>query len=230
MAAAADPLKWANGEPLLLRFSLRAAMPSFLRGHVESFRFFGAVPRVVLYDNLKSAVLEREGDAVRFHPTLLAIAGHYRFEPRACAPYRPNEKGRVERAVKDVRDNFFAARDFAEDEFPVDECLEVRVGKTPYLRFDKNDYSVPHTHVQRNLSVIASDERVRVVDPEAPDAVIADHPRTFDRDQRVEQEGHVRALVEQKRRAHQSRGFDRLFSAAPSPNLSTCATPATRSS
>jgi transposase len=76
-----------------LRFGLRAAMPSFLRGHVESFRFFNAVPRVILYDNLKSAVLEREGDAVRFHPTLLALAGHYRFEPRACAPYRPNEKG-----------------------------------------------------------------------------------------------------------------------------------------
>jgi transposase len=247
-----------------LRFSLRAAMPSFLRGHVESFRFFGAVPRVILYDNLKSAVLEREGDAVRFHPTLLAISGHYRFEPRACAPYRPNEKGRVERAVQDVRDNFFAARDFAsvadlnvqamawcheialerkvpdqkhksvqeafaedkalmlvlaEDEFPVDERLEVRVGKTPYLRFDKNDYSVPHTHVQRNLLVIASDERLRVVDPETPEVVLADHPRTFDRDQRVEHEGHVRALVEQKRRAHQSRGFDRLFSVVPSARI-----------
>ncbi|RYG87712.1 IS21 family transposase, partial [bacterium] len=41
-----------------VRFSLRAAMPAFLRGHVESFRAFGAVPRVVLYDNLRSAVLE----------------------------------------------------------------------------------------------------------------------------------------------------------------------------
>lgn len=243
-----------------LRFSLRAAMPSFLRGHVESFRFFGAVPRVILYDNLKSAVLEREGDAVRFHPTLLGLAGHYRFEPRACAPYRPNEKGRVERAIQDVRDNFFAARPFssvadlnvqamawcreialerrvpdqkhksveeafaedkaamlalAEDEFPVDERLDVRVGKTPYLRFDKNDYSVPHTHVRRSLSVIATDERVRIVDPEAPDVVLADHPRTFDRDQRVEQEGHLRALACEKRRAHQSRGFDRLFSVVP---------------
>ena len=91
---------------------MRAAMPSFLARHVEAFRFFGAVPRVILYDNLKSAVLEREGDAVRFHPTLLGLAGHYRFEPRACAPYRPNEKGRVERAIRDVRENFFAARDF----------------------------------------------------------------------------------------------------------------------
>lgn len=244
-----------------LRFGLRAAMPSFLRGHVESFRFFASVPRVILYDNLKSAVLEREGDAVRFHPMLLELAGHYRFEPRACAPYRPNEKGRVERAIQDIRDNFFAAREFtsigdlnaqahawcveisrerrvpdqkdktvaeaylddkaamiplAADEFPVEERLEARVGKTPYIRFDKNDYSVPHTHVQRSLTVVATDERVRVVDPEAPSRVLADHRRSFDRDQRIEQDGHLRALVEEKRRAHQSRGFDRLFSAVPS--------------
>ena len=244
-----------------VRFSLRAAMPSFLRGHVESFRFFGAVPRVLLYDNLRSAVLEREGDAVRFHPTLLELAGHYRFEPRACAPYRPNEKGRVERAIQDVRHNFFAARDFtsvddlnaqahawcldiarerrvpdqrektvqeafledkaamiplAEDDFPAEERVSVRVGKTPYLRFDKNDYSVPHTHVQRSLTVVATDQRVRIIDPEAPQEALAEHPRSFDRDQRIEQEGHLRALVEEKRRAHQSRGFDRLFSAVPS--------------
>jgi transposase len=245
----------------LLRFSLRAAMPSFLAGHVEAFRFFGAVPRVILYDNLKSAVLEREGDAVRFHPTMLALAGHYRFEPRACAPYRPNEKGRVERAIRDARENFFAARAFtsiadlnaqarvwcleiakdrrvpdarettceaafleerskmielAGDDFPVEERVEVRVGKTPYVRFDKNDYSVPHTHVQRSLTVLATDARVRVVDPEAPLEVLADHARSFDRDQRVESPGHLQALVEQKRRAHQSRGFDRIFNVVPS--------------
>lgn len=206
-------------------------------------------------------MIEREGDAVRFHPTLLALAGHYRFEPRACAPYRPNEKGRVERAIQDVRDNFFAARDFAslddlnaqalawcieiarerrvpdqkdktvaeamvedraamiplaEDEFPVEERVQAHVGKTPYVRFDKNDYSVPHTHVQRSLTVIATEERVRVVDPEAPQTVLAEHRRSYDRDQRVEAQEHLRALVEDKRRAHQSRGFDRLFSAVPS--------------
>ncbi|XXY47518.1 IS21 family transposase [Sorangium sp. So ce269] len=244
-----------------MRFSLRAAMPSFLCGHVEAFRFFGAVPRTILYDNLKSAVLEREGDAVRFHPTMLALAGHYRFEPRACAPYRPNEKGRVERAIRDVRENFFAAREYrsiedlneqarawcleiarerrvpdareltveaafleerpkmielVSDDFPDEERVEVRVGKTPYIRFDKNDYSVPHTHVQRHLTVIATDDRVRVVDPSVPTKVLADHARTFDRDQRIEDPGHLRALIAQKRRAHQSRGFDRLFSAVPS--------------
>jgi hypothetical protein len=206
-------------------------------------------------------VLEREGDAVRFHPTLLSLAGHYRFEPRACAPYCPNEKGRVERSIRDVRDNFFAAREFGSlddlnaqarawcleiaaerrvpdareltveaafqqelptmvalpsDHFPVEERATVRVGKTPYVRFDKNDYSVPHTHVQRSLLVIATDARVRIVDPERMTEVLADHARSFDRDQRIEQPDHLRTLVEHKRRAHQSRGFDRLFSLVPS--------------
>src|SRR6202042_1867202 len=67
-----------------------------------------------------------------------------------------------------------------------------------------------------SLTVIATDERVRVLDPEVPQVVLADHRRTFDRDQRVEEAGHLRALVEEKRRAHQSQGFDRLFSAVPS--------------
>ena len=55
---------------LFLRFYLGAAMNYFIRGHValgqplEAFDSFNAVPRVLLYDNLKSAVLERSGDAI----------------------------------------------------------------------------------------------------------------------------------------------------------------------
>jgi transposase len=67
---------------LFLRFFPGASMPFFVRGHVEAFTEFGGVPRVLLYDNLKSAVLERHGDAIRFHPTLLEMSAHYRFEPR----------------------------------------------------------------------------------------------------------------------------------------------------
>ncbi|WP_437277932.1 hypothetical protein WME90_43015 [Sorangium sp. So ce375] len=58
---------------LFLRFFPGAAMPFFVRGHVEAFADFNGVPRVLLYDNLKSAVVERHGDAIRFHPTLLAL-------------------------------------------------------------------------------------------------------------------------------------------------------------
>ena len=99
---------------IFLRFFPDARMENFLRGHVAAFHAWQGVPRVLLYDNLKSAVLERHGDAIRFHPTLLDFAGHYRYEPRPVAVARGNEKGRVERAIRYVRDSFFAARSFTD--------------------------------------------------------------------------------------------------------------------
>ena len=81
---------------LFLRFFPGASMPFFVRGHVEAFAAFGGVPRVLLYDNLKSAVLERRGDAIRFHPRLLEMSAHYRFEPRPVAVARGNEKAAAE--------------------------------------------------------------------------------------------------------------------------------------
>ena len=77
---------------IFLHFSLNARMDSFLRGHVLAFQAWGGVPRVLLFDNLKSAVLERVGSAIRFNPELLAFAAHHRFEPRRVAVARGNEK------------------------------------------------------------------------------------------------------------------------------------------
>lgn len=135
------------------------------------------------------------------------------------APARGNEKGRVERAIRFVRDAFFAARSFrdlddlnaqalawcqgptaerpcpedrartvgalyAEEQpqllalpdnpFPTEERVEVSVRKSPYVRFDLNDYSIPHTHVHRTLLVLATLETVRILEA---DQVIATHHR-----------------------------------------------------
>ena len=218
---------------IFLRFYLDARMGSFLRGHVEAFAAWGGLARICLYDNLKSAVLERSGDAIRFHPTLLEFAGHYRFEPRPCAIARGNEKGRVERAIRFIRDSFFAARAFtsladlnaqadawcaglaAERRCPEDPSLNVRAaflqeraqllalpanpypliervavkaGKTPYVRFDLNDYSIPHTRVGRVLEVLAEPERLRIVDGLT---VLATHPRSYDRGAQIEDPAHA---------------------------------------
>jgi transposase len=75
---------------IFLRFFLQIKAEQFLEGHQEAFQYFKGVPRVLLYDNLKSCVLERYGDAIRFHPKLLEFAGHYRFEPRPVGVYRVN--------------------------------------------------------------------------------------------------------------------------------------------
>jgi transposase len=242
---------------IFLRFFLDARMESFLGGHAAAFCAWNGVPRVLLYDNLKSAVLERRGDAIRLHPTLLDFAGHYRYEPRPVAPARGNEKGRVERAIRYVRDSFFAARSFAdlddlnaqaeawcwgiaadrrcpeqaavtvreafaeeaprllalpENPYPLIERRAVKAGKTPYVRFDLNDYSIPHTHVQRPLTVLADAREVRIVDGQL---VLACHRRSYDKGAMVEDAAHVAALVQDKRAARQHRGTDRLARAAP---------------
>jgi transposase len=243
---------------LFLRFYLGAAMSEFIHAHVEAFAWFNSVPRVLLYDNLKSAVLQRSGDAIHFHPRLLELAAHYRFQPRPVALARGNEKGRVERAIRFVREAFFAARSFRDlddlnaqarawcegtaadrpcpqerarsvctvfaeeaahlltlpqNPFPVEERVELSVGKTPYARFDWNDYSIPHTHVSRTLSVLATLDTVRIFDGLE---LIATHVRSFDRGAQIEQPAHVEALVAHKRAARAHRAQDRLRHAAPS--------------
>lgn len=97
---------------LYLEFFFDQSLENFLRGHVRAFNYWGGCPRTLLYDNLKSVVLERRGDAIRFHPRLLELAAHYHFAPRPCHLGRGNEKGRVERAIRYARESFFAARPF----------------------------------------------------------------------------------------------------------------------
>lgn len=99
---------------LFVRFFYDARLPSFLAGHVAGFAALGGVARRLLYDNLKSAVLERVDDAIRFHPRLLELADAYGYEPRPVAPGRGNEKGRVERAIRYLRGAFFPLRSHLE--------------------------------------------------------------------------------------------------------------------
>lgn len=97
---------------LFLRFFLDQSLENFLRGHVYAFADLQGTSRYCLYDNLRSAVLDRYGEGVRFNPRLLELASHYHFAPRAARPGRGSEKGAVERSVRYVRDSFFAARSF----------------------------------------------------------------------------------------------------------------------
>ena len=242
---------------IFLRFFFGQQSENFLRGHEAAFGAWGGVVRVVLYDNLKSAVLERRGDAIRFNPLLLDFARHYRFAPRPVAVARGNEKGRVERAISYIRRAFFMARRFkdiddlnrqaqqwcggpacqrrwVEDDrltvreafekeralllplpqasFSTDERRELAVGKTPYVRFDHNDYSVPHELVRQTVVVMAGLETVRIMHR---GTVVAEHGRSFDRRQQIEDAAHIERLVEHKRQAREHRGLDRLATAAP---------------
>ncbi len=71
---------------IFLRFFLDQSLENFLRGHVYAFADLAGCPRHLLYDNLRSAVAQRHGDAVRFNTRLLELAAHYHFSPRAHHP------------------------------------------------------------------------------------------------------------------------------------------------
>jgi hypothetical protein len=99
-----------------------------------------------------------------------------------------------------------------EDRFPSLERLEVTIGKTPYARFDLNDYSVPPAYVRRPLSVLADTERVRIAQGAT---IVAEHRRSYDRGQQIEDPAHIQALVQFKRAARQHRATDQLARAVP---------------
>ena len=238
-------------------FTVDQTLESFLRGHVEAFAAFQGSARTLVYDNLRSAVLERAGTAIRFHPRLLELAGHYHFAPRPCTPGRANEKGKVERQIHYLRQAFFAARTFVDvadlnaqfgrwrdevahrrvhpeqrdrtvadvlaDEqprllplpahpFATEVMRIVSARKTPYVRFDRNSYSIPHPYRQRPLTLLASPTTVRVL---AGTEEIARHARSYDTGQVVEDEAHVRGLIAATRQTNPSSARDRLRLAVP---------------
>ena len=80
---------------------------SLRRSLVRASAFFGGSPRQWLFDNPKTVVLERSGDAVRFHPALLDLSARMHVQPALCGVRKPHEKGKVERAIRYLKDRFF---------------------------------------------------------------------------------------------------------------------------
>jgi transposase len=92
---------------LYVEFVQQQDLSTLLRCHLHAFEAFGGVPQRILYDNMKTVVLERSAERVVFHPRLLDFALLAGFTPKACRPYRAQSKGRVERAIRYVRDSFW---------------------------------------------------------------------------------------------------------------------------
>ena len=242
---------------LYLEFFFDQTMENFLRGHVHAFEDWCGQPRVILYDNLRSAVLERRGDQIHFNPRLLELCAHCHFTARPCQVRAGNQKGRVERAIRYVRESFWAGRSFttlaecnrrarlwrdqvahrrpwpgddsrtvaevfAEEQprllpppahaFGTDLVVPVRSAKTIYVRFDLNDYSIPPEVVGRQLTLVASDTLVRILEGTVE---VARHHRSYDRHRLVLHPAHQQALLNIKRKAFGTTPAGRLAQAAP---------------
>src|SRR5690606_26201579 len=100
---------------------------------------------------------------------------------------------------------------FPDNPFNTDEQKILRAQKTTYVRFDINDYSIPHTHIQKNLTIHADLKRLRILDN---NQLIAQHQRSFDKGKQIEIESHINALWLEKTQAKYHRGQDRLHHAS----------------
>lgn len=242
---------------LWIEFFYEQRLENLLLAHVHAFADWSGVPRTILYDNMRSVVIERLGDAIHFHPRILELAGHYHFAALPCRPARGNEKGKVERVIHYIRHSFFAARSFSsfsdlnqqvlfwrdqiahqrrwpdddsrviqdvfEEEksrllplpahrFETDLIVPVRSGKTIYIRFDLNDYSIPPSAVGKQLTLVASPQTIRILDGSTE---IARHLRSYDRGKNICDPNHIDALLKQKRKAIGSTAVVRLQQSLP---------------
>jgi transposase len=91
---------------------------------VLAFEYLGGVPAQVWVDNQKAAVIEHKPGRVVFNAGFKALAGHYGFRPKACRPHRPQTKGKDERMVGYVKDNFFQRYRAFEDIAHLNQLLE----------------------------------------------------------------------------------------------------------
>jgi transposase len=93
---------------MFLRFTTSMRLPVLLQCHQAAFEFFGGWPATILYDNMKQVRLSPG----KWNERFLDFCRHYSFAPKTHRPYRPRTKGKVERMVDYVKDNFLAGRSF----------------------------------------------------------------------------------------------------------------------
>lgn len=243
----------AYSRALFAELVIDLSVHSLRRSLVRAAVHFGGNARQWLFDNPKIVVIERRGDAARFHPLLLDIAGQFCVEPRLCGVRKPQEKGSVERVIRFLRDRFFSARHihnvkqgnaqlmkfiaeianqrehprlnqrsiqdiFVEEQerlLPLpsilpntDLVLPVHADKTAFVRFDSNSYSVAAAAARRTLTLVADDQRVRLLDG---DVVVGDHRRSWGKRVRVEDPVHRKEILEYKGAARAAKGQDRLL-------------------
>jgi hypothetical protein len=142
-------LCWSRA--MYVEFTVNGNTDWFIRCHQHAFEYFGGVPREVLHDNLKSAVISRDRQGrIVWNERYLDFATYSGFAPHACKPYRAQTKGKVERGIGYVRQNFWCGLHFTDlDDLNaqalrwLSEIANPRVhgttGEVPFERLAKED-------------------------------------------------------------------------------------------
>jgi len=240
---------------MYLEFTVSQTMEHWLGCHQNALRFFGGVPKKIMVDNLKSAVIKRTiGQAPVFNQRYLDFANHHGFAIVPCGVAKGNEKGRVESGVGYVKKNFLngltmpslealqrAGREWLDNtanqrihgetrKKPVEMFVEERLNLLPVQEYDcaaimplrassqfrisldSNRYSVPAEYANCKLTGKIYPDRICIYDQEK---LIARHHRSYDRHQDFENPDHPKALLAQRRKAHNQQILRRFLTISP---------------
>jgi transposase len=180
---------------LYTRFVFRQNLETMVRCHIVAFSHFGGVPREILYDRAKTNVTgENSEGQVIFNNTLLDLARHYGFSPRACAPYRAKTKGKVERPFRYIRQDFFLGRSFRNLE-DLNSQLSEWLDKVANLReHGTTRQLIPEAYLEDQVALLPL--------PEVPYSTVLNLERRITRDGMVSVEGNLYSVPDTtKRRA-----------------------------
>ncbi len=244
---------------MYLEFTVSQTMEHWLGCHQNALRFFGGVPKKIMVDNLKSAVIKRTiGQAPVFNQRYLDFANHHGFVIVPCGVAKGNEKGRVESGVGYVKKNFLngltmpslealqrAGREWLDNtanqrihgetrKKPVEMFVEERLNLLPVQEYDcaaimplrassqfrisldSNRYSVPAEYANCKLTGKIYPDRICIYDQEK---LIARHRRSYDRHQDFENPDHPKALLAQRRKAHNQQILKRFLTISPKAQI-----------
>ena len=147
----------AYSRKIFARVFYTQKMGAVLEGHVEAFSYFDGIPRCIVYDNMKTAVVTNLGRGVEFNPSLLQMASYYHFECRACTPRAAWEKGRVERAIRYIRDNFSpktrSYRSIEDLNLQISEWLHDTANKRPWV--EDTNQNVEQAYIQEKERLLS---------------------------------------------------------------------------
>ena len=236
-----------HSRQLYVEFTLGQSQEQWLACHEHAFEYLGGVPAEVMVDNCKTAVLTHPtGAAPVFNPTYVDFARHYGFTIKACAPRRPQQKGRIENGVGYIKKNFLAGLELTEfaplgpaarvwldtvanvrlhretQRRPVDLWREekpqlralpaaaydaalvrpVRATNRCRVVIETNRYSVPPACAGQLLTLKLYAERLRLFTGER---LVAEHRRSYEKRQDVEQPDHVQTLLHERGEARHQR-------------------------
>jgi hypothetical protein len=135
----------------------RSSFEFFIEGHLMAFSANGGIPYGIRYDNLATVVLKR-GPEIQYNPRFLEFSRHYNIEIRLCNPGAGNEKGRVERAIRTLRETFFNT---------MEKCSSLKALNHALHEWVDNKNQTVHRTTERTPAELLQEEKLRPL-PEKP--------------------------------------------------------------